>query len=454
MSQQENKMGVMPINKLLITMSLPMMISMLVQALYNIVDSIFVARLSENALTAVSLAFPIQQLMISVGTGTAVGVNAMLSRYLGAKQPEKASMVAKNGLFLSMMSFLFFAVLSFFCGVFFSFQTTDTEIVDLGTKYLFICLIGSVGIFGQIITEKLLASTGKTKLSMVTQLCGAVTNIILDPILIFGLLGVPKLGIAGAALATIAGQWLAFIVGIILNVKYNTEISINMKKFIPSFSIIKKIYSIGIPSIIMVSISSFLTFFLNKILIGFSTTATAVFGVYFKLQSFVFMPVFGLNNGMVPIIAYNYGAKRSDRIKETIKYSIIMSVSIMLLGLFIVQLFPESMLKLFNASPKMLEIGVPALRTISLCFIFAGVSVILCSVFQALGKGVSSMMVSASRQLIVLLPAAYFLSLTGKLNLVWLAFPIAEIACIILCLIIMFNIKVKILDKIEEVSNV
>lgn len=454
MSHQENKMGTMPTKKLLITMSVPMMISMLVQALYNIVDSIFVAQLSENALTAVSLAFPIQQLMISFGTGTAIGVNAMLSRYLGAKMPEKASKVAKNGLFLSFLCFLAFAILAFFCRMFFSFQTTDAEIVSLGTSYLFICLVASLGLFGQIICEKLLASTGKTKLSMATQLVGAITNIILDPIMIFGLIGFPAFGIAGAALATVIGQWFAFIVGLILNVRCNKEISINMKKFTPSFAIIKKIYAIGIPSIIMTSISSFLTFFLNKILIGFTTTATAVFGVYFKLQSFVFMPVFGLNNGMVPIIAYNYGAKRADRIKETIKYSLMLSVSIMLTGLLIVQIFPKTMLQMFNASDKMLEIGIPALRTISLCFTFAGVSVILCSVFQALGRGVASMMVSVSRQLIVLLPTAYLLSLTGKLNLVWFSFPIAEIVSFVLCLAIMYDTKKRILDKIEEVENV
>lgn len=452
MSQQENKMGVMPINKLLISMSLPMMVSMLVQALYNIVDSIFVSWISENSLTAVSLAFPLQQLMISVGTGTGVGVNAILSRYLGAKKAEKASLTAKCGVFLSILSFIVFLIIGiFFIKPFFEFQTTDKEISELGNIYLTICTVFSLGLFGQIMAEKLLVSTGKTKLSMLTQLSGAIANIILDPILIFGLLGFPKMGIAGAAIATVIGQWIACFVGFWLNFKYNKEICLNFKGFKPNGKIIGKIYAIGIPSIIMVSISSVLTFLLNRILIAFTTTATAVYGAYFKLQSFVFMPVFGLNNGMVPIIAYNYGAKNSKRIVKTIKYSIGYAVLIMLSGLIIIQVFTEAMLNLFNASEAMIEIGIPALKTISLSFIFAGISVVACSVFQALGKSTLSMTVSILRQLIILLPVAYMFSLTGKLNLVWWAFPIAELFALIVCLVMLVYIHKKLISKLEEI---
>lgn len=451
MTEQQNKMGVMPINKLLISMSLPMMVSMLVQAMYNIVDSIFVSWISENSLTAVSLAFPLQQLMISVGTGTGVGVNAILSRYLGAKKHDKASETAKCGIFLSFLSFIAFLIIGiFFIKPFFKFQTNDSEIISFGTSYLTICSVFSLGLFGQIIAEKLLVSTGKTKLSMYTQLSGAITNIILDPILIFGLFGFPKLGIDGAAIATIIGQWIACFLGFWLNFKYNTEISLKMKNFKPSGRIIGKIYAIGVPSIIMTSISSVLTFLLNRILIAFTTTATAVYGAYFKLQSFVFMPVFGLNNGMVPIIAYNYGAKNSKRIIKTIKYSIGYAVLIMLFGLLLIQVFPEIMLRLFNASPAMIEIGIPALKTISLSFMFAGVCVISCSVFQALGKGTLSMVVSILRQLVVLLPVAYFLSLTRKLHLVWWAFPIAESVAFMLCVLMLIYIHRNLILKLEE----
>ena len=455
MHNQENKMGVMPINKLLISMSLPMMISMLVQALYNIVDSIFVAQISENALSAVSLAFPFQQLMISVGTGIGVGVNALLSRYLGAKRPDKANMVAKCGIFLSFLSFIVFALAGlFFTKPFFAFQTNESEILGFGYSYLIICTVGSLGIFGQIIAEKLLVSTGKTKLSMYTQLSGAITNLILDPIMIFGYFGCPALGVAGAALATVIGQWVACFVGFVLNVKCNKEISINMKKFKPETSIIGKIFAIGIPSIIMTSISSVLTFLLNKILISFTTTATAVFGAYFKLQSFIFMPIFGLNNGMVPIVAYNYGAKRPDRIKKTIKYSITYAVSIMITGLLIFQIFPEFLLGFFNASEEMLKIGVPALRTISLSFTFAGICIISCSVFQALGKSLVSMFVSILRQLVVLLPVAYAFSLTRNINLVWFAYPIAEVVAVIFCVYMMIRIHKTLINKLKEPENV
>ncbi len=384
----ENKMGVMPVNKLLLSMSVPMMISMLVQALYNIVDSIFVAQISENAFTALSLAFPAQTLMIAVATGTGVGINALLSKSLGEKNFERANKTARNGIFLAICGFVVFAILGIFLSrQFFLWQTDVMEIVDYGTQYLSICCICSFGLFIEITMEKLLQSTGRTVLSMTTQMIGAVLNIILDPILIFGWFGLPAMGVAGAAIATVIGQIIAAIIAIILNVKKNQEINISLKGFRPSKKIIKKLYAVGLPSIIMASIGSAMTFMMNKILIAFTTTATAVFGAYFRLQSFIFMPVFGLNNGMVPIVAYNYGARKKDRIIKTIKLSVCYAVSLMLIGLAIFWIFPETLLGFFEASDMMLEIGVPALQTISLSFIFAGFSIITLSVCQALGHG-------------------------------------------------------------------
>ena len=448
---KENKMGVLPINKLLFSMSLPMIISMLVQALYNVVDSIFVAKLSENALTAVSLAFPMQNFMIAVSVGTGVGMNAYLSRSLGEKNFENANKAAVNGLFLATMSSLLFVLIGiFFTKFFFSFQTKDKELIKDGVEYLSICCVLSIGLFGQVTLERLLQSTGKTVLSMIAQLVGAVTNIIFDPIMIFGLLGFPALGIKGAAIATVFGQTVASIVALFLNIKYNKEINLSLKGFRPNGYIIKRIYSVGIPSIVMASITSVMTFFMNKILIAFTATATAVLGVYFKLQSFIFMPVFGLNNGMVPIVSYNYGAAKVDRIIKTIKLSIKTAVTIMLIGFATFQFIPDKLLMMFNASGQMLEIGIPALRTISYSFIFAGFCIITTSVFQSLGQGFLSLMVSVIRQLIVLLPAAYFLSLTGKLNAVWFAFPIAEIFSVILCTIFIKHTYNKILKPLKK----
>ena len=369
----ENKMGVMPINKLILSMSIPMMLSMLIQALYNIVDSMFVAQISENALTAVSLAFPAQNLMIAVATGTGVGINATLSRSLGEKNFQKANRIAIHALFLAFMSFLAFAVFGlFFAEHFFLAQTRDPEIVEMGTVYLQICTVLSFGLFGEIAFERLMQSTGRTFYSMIIQGTGAILNIILDPIMIFGLLGFPKMGVAGAALATVTGQIIALILGFVLNTTRNHEIHLAFKGFRPEKEIIGHIYAVGIPSIIMASIGSVMTFGMNKILIAFTSTATAVFGVYFKLQSFVFMPVFGLNNGTVPIIAYNFGAGRPDRIVKTLKLSIAYAVSIMIAGLLLFNLAAENLLMIFNASDSMLEIGVPALKIISLSFILAG----------------------------------------------------------------------------------
>ncbi len=444
---RENKMGVMPIPRLLITMSLPMMISMLVQALYNIVDSMFVAKLSEDALTAVSLAFPIQTLMIAVSAGTGVGINALLSRNLGEKNFEGANSAAKNGIFLGLASCLVFALFGLFgAGFFFRMQTDDPEIVHYGTQYLTIICVLSVGIFMQVTFERLMQSTGKTIYNMITQGTGAVINIVLDPILIFGLFGFPKMEVAGAAVATVTGQLIAVSMSFYANLTKNKEININMRHFRPDGKTIGAIYKVGIPSIIMQAIGSVMTFGMNKILLMFSSTAAAVFGIYFKLQSFIFMPVFGLNNGMIPIIAYNYGAKNRKRIIETIKLSLVIALMIMAAGFAIFQIAPELMLrKLFDASEHMVEIGVPALRIISLSFIFAGFGIVSSSVFQALGNGVYSLIVSAARQLVVILPVAYLFAKFFGLSMVWWSIAIAELVSLTLSFILLVRIyKIKI----------
>lgn len=430
----ENKMGVMPVNRLLVTMSIPMVISMLVQALYNIVDSMFVARLSENALTAVSLAFPAQNLMISVATGTGVGINALLSKSLGEKNYERANKTANNAIFLAFCSYIVFAVLGIsFSRTFFAIQTDVAEIVDAGAQYLIICTVFSFGMMFQITGERLLQSTGKTFYTMITQGTGAIINIIFDPIFIFGLLGFPKMGVAGAAAATVLGQIVAAILGFIFNRTRNKEIHVTMRRFRPDAFIIRTIYLVGVPSIILAAIGSIMTFGINKILIAFSTTAATVFGVYFKLQSFIFMPVFGLNNGMVPILAYNLGARKPDRIIKTIQLSAIYATAIMLLGILVFWIFPRQLLAIFNASENMTSIGIPALRIISISFLFAGFSIITTSVLQAFSHGFLSLSVSMIRQLVVILPVAYLLSLTGRLELIWWAFPIAEIVSLLLC---------------------
>ena len=442
LEKEENKMGVMPIPKLLITMSLPMMISMLIQALYNIVDSMFVAQLSENALTAVSLAFPIQSLMIAIAAGTGVGINALLSRNLGEKDFTGADRAAKNGIFLAIVSCIIFAIL----GVsgshfFFAIQTDNQQIVDYGTQYLSIITFFSVGIFLQITFERLLQSTGRTIYNMITQGTGAIINIILDPILIFGWFGLPRLEVVGAALATIIGQIIALTMSIFFNHTKNKEINLSMRHLRPHKRTISVIYKVGIPSIIMQSIGSVMTFGMNKILLMFSSTAAAVFGVYFKLQSFIFMPIFGLNNGMIPIIAYNYGARNKERIKQTATLSIIMAIGIMFVGLIIFQTCPRFLLAtLFDASDHMLEIGVPALRIISLSFLFAGFCIIAGSVFQALGNGVYSLIVSVARQLLVILPVAYLFAKVFGLSMVWWSIPIAEIVSLTLSAVLLKRI--------------
>lgn len=430
---KENKMGIMPINKLIISMSIPMMVSMLIQALYNIVDGIYVSRLGENALTAVSLAFPVQNLMIAVGTGTGVGINSLLSRSLGEKNKDRVDKTAINGIFLIFLSaILFFLFGIFFVRKFFDSQTNIKEIVEYGNDYLSIVTMFSFMAMGQITFGRLLQSTGKTMYSMISQAFGAIVNIILDPIMIFGYFGFPRLEVAGAAIATVIGQAMAMTLAIILNITLNKEITFRLKGFRPDGEIIKKIYIVGIPTIIMISIGSFMIFSLNRILLSFTPTATAVFGAYFKLQGFIFMPIFGLNNGLVPIISYNYGARKKHRIIKTIKLSIIYAVSIMFVGFAIFQLFPGKLLLLFNASPDMMGIGVPALRIISLSFVFAGFSIVSSSIFQGLGSGIPSMIVSVARQLAALLPLAYLLSGIGGLSAVWWAFPLAETVAVIL----------------------
>ncbi len=445
---RENKMGTMPVPRLLVGMSLPMMISMLVQALYNIVDSMFVAKLNEDALTAVSLAFPIQTLMIAIASGTGVGINALLSRNLGEKNYEDADMAAKNGLFLGIVSCMVFAVVGGFGShLFFAMQTGNETIVTYGTQYLSIISIFSAGIFLQITFERLMQSTGKTIYNMITQGTGAIINIILDPILIFGLFGLPRMEVAGAALATIIGQFTAVLMSVYFTITKNKEINISLRGFRPHLRTIAVIYEVGVPSIIMQAIGSVMTFGMNKILLMFSSTAAAVFGVYFKLQSFIFMPVFGLNNGMIPIIAFNYGARDRKRIVQTMKLSILIAIIIMMFGLAVFQFMPGFLLaNLFDASENMLAIGVPALRIISLSFLFAGYCIIIGSVFQALGNAVYSLIVSAARQLIVILPAAYIFARVFGLDMVWWSIPIAEIVSLTLSTILLkriYRLKLK-----------
>jgi putative MATE family efflux protein len=434
----ENKMGVMPIRRLLITMSAPMMLSMIVQALYNIVDSMFVSRISENALTAVSLAFPVQNFMIAVGAGTGVGINALLSRSLGEKNTVNANKAANNGIFLTLLSCMAFVLFGFF-GVrsFYQVQTDVAEIIRYGREYLFVCATFSFAVFGQMTFERLLQSTGKTFYTMITQALGAIVNIILDPILIFGYFGLPKMGVFGAAVATVIGQTIGMLLAIYFNLTKNREISLSVRKFRPDAAIIKRIYAVGVPSIIMISLGSVMVFGMNKILLSFTPTAAAVFGVFFRMQSFVFMPVFGLNNGMIPILAYNLGARNRARLIDTIKLSVLYAICIMAVGFAVFQLVPDKLLLLFDASSTMLAIGIPALRTISISYLFAGYCIVAGAVFQAMGNGMLSLHVSLARQIGVLLPAAYLLAQTGSVNMVWWAVPIAEIASVTFSVIFM-----------------
>ncbi len=449
---QENKMGVMPVGKLLVNMSVPMMASMLMMALYNVVDSMFVARISENALTALSMAFPVQNLMVAISAGLGVGLNAVLSRALGAKDHKAVERAANNGVFILLIcAAAFMMVGAVFTRPFFEAQTSIAEIVESGVTYTSIVTVGSLGLFMQIFFERLLQSTGRTMLTMTSQITGAIINIILDPILIFGLFGCPKMGVAGAALATILGQWIGAGVGMVLCLKKNPEIPLSFKGFRPDGAMISHILTIGIPSVIMQSIGSVMTFLMNQILISFSATAVAVFGVYFKLQSFIFMPIFGMNNGTVPIVAYNYGARRADRMMQAIKYSITAAISIMIVGTVIFHLATAQLLSIFDASAEMLRIGVPALRIISLSFPIAGFCIGCGTVFQALGYSVYSMINSMVRQLVVLIPCAFAIGkATGDVTMVWYAFVIAEFVSLVLTTIFFKRIRKNVIAPLMD----
>ncbi len=443
-------MGVMPVNKLLITMSLPMMASMLIQALYNVVDSVFVAKISEEAITALSLAFPVQNLMIGVATGTGVGMNALLSRSLGEKDIKSVNRAATNGVTLAVLSSILFVLFGIFGSrAFFAVQTDNALIIEYGTQYISICTIGSVFLYISIIFERLMQATGKTTLSMYTQGIGAVTNIVLDPILIFAF----DLEVVGAALATVIGQMVSCVTGIILNYKFNPEITLDFKGFRFHGDTVKRIYSVGIPSMLMMGIGSVMNFSLNKILIDFfSTTAAAVLGIYYKIQSFAFMPLFGMNNGIVPIIAYNYGAGKRSRITKCIRLAITYATCIMLLAVAVFQLLPRELLLMFEASDHMLEIGIPAFRIISIHYIFAGFCIIMGTVFQAFGKGFLSLVVSICRQMVVLLPVAYILAalFTNNINVFWLCFPVAEVMSLFVSVICYIYIYNKIIKRIPN----
>lgn len=448
---RENRMGTEHIPSLLMKMALPMMLSMLVQALYNVVDSIFVAKISEDALTALSVAFPLQNLMIAFATGLGVGINSLLSRALGEKDQKKADAAAGNGLFLELCAALLFVFIGFVLGpAFVRSQTSSAIVADHGITYVRICIGAGAFCFIAIFYERMLQATGKTHLAMIGQLVGALINIIFDPILIFGLLGFPRLGVAGAAIATVFGQFCGAMVSLAIHQKKNREIRITLSGLRPRSFTVRTILSVGVPSIIMGSIGSVMTYCVNRILDGFSSTAVAVFGVYFKLQSFFFMPVFGLNNAMVPLIAYNYGARRPARMKQTVRWAIIYACSIMAVGILLMQLMPGVFLQLFDASDDMLRIGVPALRIISLAFLVAGYAIVLCSTFQALGKGLYSMFVSIARQLVVLVPVAWLLSRTGQLSAVWWAFPIAELMSALVSTLFFLHLKKTLLLPLEQ----
>jgi MATE efflux family protein len=433
METKENKMGTMPVKRLILNMSLPMIISMMVQALYNVVDSIFVAQLSEEALTAVTLVFPMQNFIIALATGTGVGFNVLLSQGLGEKNYEKSDSAANAGVFLVLINTIIFVLIGLFGAIpFITSQTSDAAIQADAIIYLQIISFLSTGSFLQITGERLLQATGRTMLSMISQIVGAVANIILDPIMIFGLFGCPKLGVAGAAYATVIGQFIAAAVGLFLNVKYNKEIHLSIKQILrPRMRIIKPIYFIAIPSILMVSIGSVMTYAMNIILIAFSTTAAAVFGVYFKLQSFFFLPVFGLNNGLIPVLSYNYGAMNKKRIDEALRFSLALAFGIMLAGTLLLEVIPGVLLDMFNAADDMKSMGIIALRTIAIHFPLAAIGIVLSSVFQAFAQSIYSLIISVMRQLVVLIPAAWLLAQTGDVNNVWWSFFIAEIISLI-----------------------
>lgn len=456
----DNKMGVMPVNKLLLNMALPMMFSMLVQAMYNVVDSIFVAKIADDvssgvtagtsALVAVGLAFPYQQLILAVGIGTGVGMNALLSRSLGAKDYETVNKAAVNGLFLEICgAALFFLLGLFFARPLIAMQGATGLSLEYGTQYLRIVCMCSIGMFLQMTFERMLMATGRTMYSMIAQTVGAVVNLIMDPILIFGYFGFPEMKVAGAAVATVLGQLIGAFVGMMLNLKKNPEVTLKIKGFRPDLQTIGKIYSVGFPTIIMQSIGSVMTFSMNRILTALNESAVAVFTVYFKLQSFFFMPLFGLNNGMVPIIAFNYGARKKNRMTKTIKLSMLYGFILTFLGFLAFEIIPDKLLLLFDTGDaSLLTIGVPALRIIGTHYLLAWFCIITGSVFQALGNGMYSMIVSVARQLVVLIPAAFILARIGGLDAVWWSFPIAELMSLICSALFLYIINKKIISKV------
>ena len=439
-NQLTKKMGVMPIGKLLFNMALPMILSMLVQAFYNVVDSIFVSRVSENAVTALSLAFPVQNLQIGFATGIGVGINSLLSKSLGERNTERVNRTAGNGIFLTaVITLLFMLFGAFGAGAYFGIYPNITAVTaEMGTAYVSIICIGTLGIFVEILGEKLLQASGRTVYTLFTQGTGAIVNIILDPILIFGWFGLPAMGVAGAALATVIGQWVAAILAIIFNIKCNPDVKFRLRYVKPHGDVIRPILTVGVPSIIMMAVGSVMNFGMNQILQSFTDygeTPTGVFGIYFKLQSFFFMPVFGLNNAAISIIAYNYGARQPKRITSALKWSVGAVMTIMLVGTAVFQLFPELLLGIFEPSPDFLAIGISALRIISIIFPVAAIGIALSASFQAMGNGIYATVTSLCRQLVVLLPAAWLLSLSGDVHLVWWAFPIAEVASLTITLI-------------------
>ncbi len=457
---KENKMGAMPVGKLLLSMALPLVISMLVQALYNVVDSVYVAGYSENAVTALSLAFPIQHLQIGCATGVAVGMNSLLSKSLGQGNKERANKAAGNGIFLMVILVAFFMLFGFFgAGAYYGMQSISPETAAGGTAYTSICCIFTLGVFVEILGERMLQASGRTVYTLFTQGTGAVLNIILDPLFIYGYepLGIPSMGVAGAAVATVIGQWVAAILAVIFNLKYNQDVAFGLKYLIPQWSVVKKILTVGIPSMIMMAVGSVMNFGMNQIFLGFPAigeTASGVFGVYFKLQSFFLMPLFGLNNASISIIAFNYGARAPKRITKTLKYAVMTAMTVMLLGVLIFQTVPHVLMGIFSNSGQsgdFVEIGISALQIVSWHFPMAAVGIALSASFQALGNGIYSTIISLCRQLVVLLPAAYLLSLTGNVHAVWWSFPIAEVASMTVSLLFFVRIyRKKILPLFTE----
>ena len=452
-SLPQNKMATVPIGKLLFSMSLPLMLSMIMEALYNVVDSLFISRVSEKALTALSLSFPIQLLVVSISVGTGVGINSTLSRFLGQKNSKGVNDIATNGIFLESLTYILFLIFGlFFTKKFFASQTSNIEIYELGVDYLSICMIFSFGSVGQITFQKFLQSTGKTTLSMVSQLVGAIFNIIFDPLLIFGLCGFPKMGVKGAAIATVIGQIIAMFIAIYFNFSKNKEIHFNFKKFRPAKDMIYEIYKVGIPAIVMQSLNSLMAFGVNYILIKLSATAVTAFGIYIKVQNFIFMPAFGINNAVIAITAYNYGARKKERINSTLKFGILYASVIMILGMLMMQLFPRQILDLFDASQDLSNMGVIVMRTISLSFIFTALTLVWQGFYQALGNGIYSLVVTLLRVVVILLPVLYIFSVILPIDKIWIAFILAEFGSAIVAAFLLRHIykeKIAILEDQE-----